>query len=136
LTTRLKEKQERIEQIITKLIEESTKGKLIVVEGTKDTQALRTLGVNGTILTVKTGGKSFLEATAEIEQQSAHEVILLLDFDRRGKEGTRRLKQDLERAKIKVDMRFWHGFQALVGREVQCVEGLSAYLDTLKKKIP
>ena len=30
-------------------------------------QALQELGVNGTIVTVKTGGKSFLEATAEIE---------------------------------------------------------------------
>lgn len=131
----MKERREKIEQIIAKLIEESAKGKLIVVEGAKDIQALRILGVNGTILTVKTGGKSFLGATAEIEQRGTDDVILLLDFDRRGKEGTRRLKQDLERAKIKVDMRFWHGFQALVGRHVQCVEGLSSYLDTLDRKI-
>ena len=69
--------------------------------------ALQELGVNGKVLTVKTGGKSFLEATAEIEKLGVSEVILLLDFDRRGKEGTLRLQQSLERAKIKVNMRFW-----------------------------
>ena len=85
MSTRLKEKEEKIQQIITKLAEESAKGKPIVVEGKKDEQTLRILGVNGIILTVKTGGKSFLEATAEIEKLGAREVILLLDFDRRAK---------------------------------------------------
>ena len=92
MSTRLKEKEEKIQQIITKLTEESAKGKPIIVEGKKDAQALRMLGVNGAILTVKTGGKSFLEATAEIEKLGVGEVILLLDFDRRGKEGTMRLQ--------------------------------------------
>ena len=49
LSTHLKEKVEKIEQIITKLIEESAKGKPIVVEGKKDAQALQELGVNGAI---------------------------------------------------------------------------------------
>ena len=80
LSTHLKERLEKIEQILTKLTEESAKGKPIVVEGKKDAQALQELGVNGTILTVKTGGKSFLEATAEIEALGAREVILLLGF--------------------------------------------------------
>ncbi len=134
MSTRLKEKQEKLEKLIAKLAEDAAKGKPIVVEGKKDAQALQDLGVNGTILTVKTGGKSFLEATAEIEKLGAGEVILLLDFDRRGKEGTLRLKRDLERAKIKVDTRFWRELQALVGREIQCIESLPAYLGTLQQK--
>ena len=135
MSTHIKEKKEKIEQILTKLTEDSAKGKLIVVEGAKDAQTLRMLGVNGRILQIKTGGKSFLEATTEIEKLKPQVVILLLDFDRRGKEGTKRLKQDLERAKVKVDMSFWRGLQALVGREVQCVESLNAYLDTLNSKV-
>jgi 2,5-diamino-6-(ribosylamino)-4(3H)-pyrimidinone 5'-phosphate reductase len=134
LSTKLKEKEEKIEQIITKLAEESAKGKPIVVEGKKDAQALRILGVNGAILTVKTGGKSFLEATVEIEKLGAREVILLLDFDRRGKEGTKRLRESLERAKIKVNMRFGRDLQALVGRDIACIESLISYLDTLQEK--
>jgi 2,5-diamino-6-(ribosylamino)-4(3H)-pyrimidinone 5'-phosphate reductase len=134
LSTRLKEKEEKIEQIITKLAEESAKGKPIVVEGKKDEQTLRILGVNGTVLTVKTGGKSFLEATAEIEKLGAREVILLLDFDRRGKEGTLHLQRNLERSKIKINVLFWRELRALVGREIQCIESLTSYLSTLQEK--
>ncbi len=115
-------------------MEAADKGAPVVVEGKKDAQAIQQLGVSGPVLTVKTGGKSFLEATAEIEQFGAREVILLLDFDRRGKEGTKRLQQNLERAKIKVNVRFWLDLQALVGREVQCVESLPSYLATTGRK--
>ena len=134
MSTHLKEKEEKIQLIITKLIEESAKGKPIIVEGKKDEQTLRILGVNGIIVTVKTGGKSFLEATADIEKLGAQEVILLLDFDRRGKEGTLRLQRNLERSKIKINVLFWHDLRALVGREIQCIESLTSYLSTLQEQ--
>jgi 2,5-diamino-6-(ribosylamino)-4(3H)-pyrimidinone 5'-phosphate reductase len=135
LSTRLIEKEEKIRRILASLVEESVKGKPIIVEGKKDVQALRILGVGGRVLTVKTGGKSFLEATAEIERLGAGEVILLLDFDRRGKEGTERLQQNLERSKIAADVTFWRKLRALVGREIQCIESLTSYLDTLQEKV-
>lgn len=135
MSTKLKEKEEKIQRIIAALTEDSAKGKPIIVEGKKDAQALRELDVNGKILTVKTGGKSFIEATAEIEKLGAREVILLLDFDRRGKEGTERLQQNLERAKIKANTRFWRELHAFVGREIQCIESLTSYLKTLQEKI-
>jgi len=135
LSTRLKEKEEKILQVLNALAEESAKGKPIVVEGKKDVNALRALGVTGTVLTVKTGGKSFLDVVSEIEKMGASEVILFLDFDRRGKEGTKHLKQSLERAKIKPNTKFWRALSALVGKEIQCVESLTAYLDTLRAKV-
>ena len=134
MSTRLKEKQERLEALVAKLAEESARGKPIVVEGKKDAQALQELGIEGKIVTVKTGGKSFLEATVEIENLGVEAVILLLDFDRRGKEGTYRLKHDLERTKIKVDIMFWRELEALFGREIQCIESLPAYMSNLQKK--
>jgi len=134
VSTKLKKKQEKIEQIITKLTEESAKGKPIVVEGKKDEQALRILGVNGIIVTVKTSGKSFLDATTEIETLGAQEVILLLDFDRRGKEGTLRLQHNMERSKIKINVQFWRELRALAGRELQCIESITSYLSTLQEK--
>ena len=134
MSTRLKEKEEKIQRVITELAEESAKGKPIIVEGKKDEQTLRILGVNGVVVTVKTGGKSFLEATAEIEKLGASEVILLLDFDRRGKEGTLRLQRNLERSKIKVNVLFWRDLRGLAGREMQCIESLTSYLSTLQKK--
>jgi 5S rRNA maturation endonuclease (ribonuclease M5) len=134
LSTHRKEKVEKIEQILTQLIEKSSEGTPIIVEGKKDAAALQELGVKGQILTVKTGGKSFLEATVEIEKSSSNEVILFLDFDRRGQEGTKHLQESLEQGKILVNLTFWRKLRALAGREIQCVEGLPSYLITLQEK--
>ena len=135
MSTRLKEKEEKILQVLEALAEESAKGKPILVEGKKDVDALRALGVTGIVLTVKTGGKSFLDAVCEIENLDVPEVILLLDFDRRGKEGTKCLRKSMERAKIKTNIKFWRALSALVGKEIQCIESLTAYLRTLRQKI-
>ena len=135
MSTRLKEREEKILEIIEALAEKAVKGTPIVVEGKKDVDALRALGVDGTMLTVKTGGKSFLDAVSEIERIDVPEVILFLDFDRRGKQGTKRLKRSLERAKINPNVKFWRALLALVGKEIQCIESLTAYLETLRAKI-
>ncbi|MGB9841451.1 MAG: toprim domain-containing protein [Candidatus Bathyarchaeales archaeon] len=135
MSTRLKEKEEKILQILEELAEESAKGTPIVVEGKKDAGALRALGVAGVIVTVKTGGKSLVDVVSEIETLNASEVILLLDFDRRGKESAKLLKERLEHAKITPNLRFWLELSALLGKEVQCVESLTAYLDTSHEKV-
>jgi 5S rRNA maturation endonuclease (ribonuclease M5) len=135
LSTRLKKKEEKVLKTLTILLEESSKGIPIVVEGKKDVKALRAFGLTGTLITVKTGGKSFLDAVCEIEKVGVPEVILFLDFDRRGKEGTKRLKQSLERVKIKPNTKLWRTLAATVGKEIQCIESLTAYLRTLHEKI-
>lgn len=134
MSTHLQDRLEKIENTIAKLVETSAKGKLVVVEGKKDAEALRELGVAGDILTVKTGGKSFLDATTEIEALEPIEVVLFLDFDRRGREGTKRLQQSLERVHIKVNIKLWRELRALTGHEIQCVESLLAYLCSLRRK--
>jgi 5S rRNA maturation endonuclease (ribonuclease M5) len=110
------------------------KGTPILVEGKKDIQALRELGVVGKIFSAKTAGKSRLDVMLEIEQIGQREIILLLDFDRRGKEWTERLKQDLERSGIKLNLTFWNRLFGILGKDVKDVEGLVAYMRTLKKK--
>ncbi|MCW4045300.1 MAG: toprim domain-containing protein [Candidatus Bathyarchaeota archaeon] len=135
MSTHLEEKRERILEIINALAEESAKGTPIVVEGRKDAETLRKLGVAGTVITAKTGGKTFLDTVSEIEQTEAAEVILLLDFDRRGKQGTKLLKQHLEHAKIKPNTTFWRSLSAWLGKEIQCIEDITTYMVTLQDKI-
>jgi 2,5-diamino-6-(ribosylamino)-4(3H)-pyrimidinone 5'-phosphate reductase len=135
LSTHLKEKEEKILRLLECLAEESAKGKPIIVEGKNDVEALRSLAVEGKIISAKTGGKSLLDVISEVEKTSANEVILLLDFDRRGKEWTKRIRQQLERARIKPNIRFWRQLLTLVRREVKDVEGLTTYMETLKSKI-
>lgn len=131
----LMRKADRLAQLLEKIAVATAKGVPIVVEGQKDVAALHQLNIEGTIVSSKTSGKSFLDLLTEIEQLRVREVILLLDFDRRGAEWTHRLKQHLEKTKIKPNLTFWNELYGLVGRDIKDIEGLPAYLETLKKKI-
>lgn len=135
MSTGLQRKAERLSRLLEKLATEAAKGIPVVVEGPKDVSALRQLSIEGKIVSSKTSGKSFLDILTEIEQQKVREVILLLDFDRRGAEWTHRLKQHLEKTRIKPNLTFWSELYGLVGRDVKDIEGLPTYLETLKKKI-
>ena len=132
---RLIEKEEKIAETLDSLREESARGTLILVEGKKDVEALRNLGVEGPVLMVKTGGKSFLDVISELEKTEVSEVVLLLDFDRRGRQGTNRLRHSLESVGIKVNLEFWRALAGSVGKDLQCVEGLTGYLENLRAKI-
>jgi len=134
LSTRLKEREERIEQLLQRLAEESAKGIPIIVEGRKDAEALRTLGIEGNMITVKTAGKSRLDVFTEIENTGAKEVILLLDFDRRGREWMRHLREHLEKTRTKGNAAFRAELFKFAGRELKDIEGLVSYMETLKSK--
>jgi len=135
LSTKLQKRMEKVQLLIEKLATDSAKGCLIIVEGQKDYRALRQLGINGKILTAKTSRKSFLDLTSEIEKNPSPQIILLLDFDRRGKELTKRLVQNLETVRIKMNINYWKELQALIGRDVKDIEGIPTYLQTLNRKL-
>lgn len=134
MSTRLREKEEKILKILERLAQEATKGTPIIVEGKKDVETLKRLSIEGNIVQAKAGGKSFLDALSEAEKFEK-EVILLLDFDRRGRELMKRLKQSLEKAKIKPNITFWRELKSIIGKEVKDVEGLASYMETLKRRI-
>ncbi len=135
MSDKLKNRNEKILGLLEKVASENSKGVPVVVEGQKDVDALRQLGVKGIIVSSKTSGKSFLDILTEIETLSVRRIILLLDFDRRGVEWTHRLKQHLEKTKITPNLNFWNELYGLVGRDVKDIEGLPTYLETLKKRI-
>ena len=135
MSTHLRERKEKIQQILEYLTQESANGTPVIVEGKKDIEALRNLGVTGKILAAKTGGKSRLDLISEIEKTGSQEVILLLDFDRRGKEWTAVLRQNLEKTRIKANVTFRKELSRLSRKELKDIEGLEAYLQTLKERI-
>ena len=134
MSTKTEKRLERILKLLERLKEQSAKGTPIVVEGKNDVQALYRLGITGDIILAKTSGKSFLDVLSEIEKKEKREVILLFDFDRRGKEWTRRLARCLEGMKITPNLLFWRMLLGLVGRDVKDIEGLATYLETLKHR--
>ena len=134
MSTSLRKRVEKVLQLLDRLAKESAKGTPIIVEGRKDVNTLRALAIEGDIISAKTSGRSLLDVLGEVEKRSKHEVILLMDFDRRGKEWTKRFTEHFEKMRIKPNLFFWNRFLSLVGRDVRDVEGLATYLENLKKK--
>jgi len=135
LSTKSEKKLEKILKLLERLATESTKGTPIIVEGRNDINALHKLGLEGDIISAKSSGKSFLDVLGEIEGKGKREVILLMDFDRHGKEWTNRLARRLEEMKITPNLLFWRELLGLVGHDVKDIEGLATYLETLRKKV-
>jgi 5S rRNA maturation endonuclease (ribonuclease M5) len=135
LSTKSEKKLEKILKLLERLTKESTKGTPIIVEGRNDVNALHELGLQGDIISAKSSGKSFLDVLGEVEGRGKREVILLMDFDRHGKEWTNRLARRLEEMRITPNLLFWKRLLGLVGRDVKDIEGLATYLETLRKKV-
>jgi 5S rRNA maturation endonuclease (ribonuclease M5) len=134
LSTKSERKLEKILKLLERLTKESTKGTPIIVEGRNDINALHELGLEGDIISAKSSGKSFLDVLGEVEGRGRREVILLMDFDRQGKEWTNRLARRLEEIRITPNLLFWKRLLGLVGHDVKDIEGLATYLETLRKK--
>jgi len=126
---------EEIRKVLENLTARMNEGALVIVEGRKDVESLKRLGAVGNILPAKSSGKSLLDVLREIEGQKVREVVLLMDFDRRGREWTLRLARNLETMGIKPNLTFWRRLLGLVGRDVKDIESLASYIETLVEKI-
>jgi 2,5-diamino-6-(ribosylamino)-4(3H)-pyrimidinone 5'-phosphate reductase len=134
LSTKTEKRLEKILKLLERLEKQSTKGTPIVVEGKNDVKALHKLGITGDIILAKIAGKSFLDVLSEIEHIEKREIILLFDFDRRGKEWTSRMARCLEGNKIVPNLLFWRTLSGLVGRDIKDIEGLASYIGTLRSR--
>ena len=134
MSTKTEKRLEKIRKLLERLEKQSTNGTPIIVEGKNDVNALHSIGITGEIILAKSSGKSFLDVLGEIEKTGKPEIILLFDFDRRGKEWTQRLANCLEGLKITPNLVFWRMLLGLIGRDVKDIEGLAGYLETLENK--
>ena len=134
MSTKSEKKLEKILKLLERLATELTKGTPIIVEGRNDVKALHELDLEGDIIKAKSSGKSFLDVLCEVERRGKREVILLMDFDRQGKEWTNRLARRLGEMRMKPNLLFWKSLLSLVGHDIKDIEGLATYLETLRKK--
>ncbi len=98
----------------------------IIVEGKKDEFALRKLGATGTIIRFNVGQSifNFCEELAKKYQQ----VIILTDWDDKGKQLFDRLKRDFQHNSVKTIETFWLDFKRFCSKEIQEVEYLTKFL--------
>ncbi|MFQ5761448.1 MAG: toprim domain-containing protein [Candidatus Bathyarchaeia archaeon] len=123
---------EMLQRWIELLGEKSAEGGIILVEGVKDAEALRRAGVNGEILCVKSRQATLADVLHPLVDVN-REVIVLPDFDRRGKQLAGRIVRYLQGRGGNPNLRFWLRVHGLGASHVKDVEGLIAYLENVKR---
>jgi 5S rRNA maturation endonuclease (ribonuclease M5) len=122
------ERIRQIELLITHLIEANLEIP-VVVEGDQDVRCLRTLGLKGIIIKIHIG-KTFYEFCQDLSAKY-HQVILLIDWDRKGQQIHKQLVRDLDAEWLPYNP-FREGLKLLCHPDIQEVEQLERYLETLK----
>lgn len=111
---------EKIEELFGEVREKLSEGAEILVEGKKDITALRKLGLEKNVMKISSG-ISLLRAVEKLS--GLKEVILLPDFDERGKEILKFYSKHLGSLGVKVDVEIWKKLRALVRKDVRDIEG-------------
>jgi len=119
---------EDVQKALSELIEEN-KSIPIVVEGEKDVDALRRLGLTGEIITLNLGITliDFCDKIAE----KYNEIIILTDWDRKGGFLYHTVERNLE-GRVKVNARYREVFSK--NMMSRTLEGLPSWIDTMIKK--
>ena len=117
-----KEKKE-ILNFISKL---KASNKLIIVEGPKDKKALNSIGVNNYIVVLSK--KAIFEVIEDVAKITDF-VIILTDFDKKGKELYGKLNSGLQKLGVKVDHYFREWLQK--NTKLSHIEGLTSYTSKL-----
>ncbi len=87
------QRAERLREVLAELIE-ANRTVPVIVEGKKDALALRSLGIEGRIITLHRG-QNLYEFSEDI-LETFGQAILLLDWDQKGDQMTRSLEESLE----------------------------------------
>lgn len=95
---------------------------LILVEGKKDMAALKSLGTKAEIFQVE--GRNLSKLICRLQEEGKRrKVVIMPDFDRKGKEKYREWSEVL-RGIADVDYLTWKKLRVLVMRDVKDIEGL------------
>jgi 5S rRNA maturation endonuclease (ribonuclease M5) len=122
------ERIRQLEFLITRLIE-TNREVPVIVEGEQDVRCLRALGLTGTILKVH-NGRTLYEFCLDLSSRY-RQVILLMDWDRKGQQIHEQLIRDLEADWMPYDS-LRQGLKFLCHPDIQEVEQLGRHLETLK----
>jgi 5S rRNA maturation endonuclease (ribonuclease M5) len=126
-----KRRRKRIEKILHRILVESGSGTVVIVEGRKDREALRGLGLTGPILSFKNSGRGLNDFLSQI---CAEKVILLTDFDREGTDLSARMARELTQLRIKTDDAVRRQLGVLVKQDVKTIEGLFNLVEKMRRE--
>jgi len=125
---------ERLQKLVERVSYESERGAVIVVEGQRDRDSLRKLGIAGKILCLqssRTGTVGFVEGL-----QGVNEVVVLTDFDRQGVFLAKRLARVLTSQKVRANLILWRDLRRLARSDIRSIEELPKYFQRLRNQNP
>lgn len=113
-----------------RVVYESDRGGTIVVEGLKDRESLRKLGVKGRILCLQSSRRNALGFAEEL--QEGQDVLVLTDFDREGVSLAKRLTRILSSQRVRANLSLWQALRHLTRSDVRSIEELAKYRQRLQ----
>ena len=108
----------------------------VIVEGKRDTKALRNLGFGGIIIELN-DGHSLLSTVENIAQKFGRrsKFVVLTDWDRTGEILAKQLKEYGESCDLIPNLRIRQKLSILSSKEITCIEELPTFVNALNSKI-
>lgn len=122
---------EALEELISALVEASDLGAAIIVEGRRDQESLRALGVHGSVIMASQKPALIL---AEEAAKKFQEIIVLTDWDEKGEEMALQIEKHLRCSGSRCDVEIWSKLKRLVKKEIKDVESLSRYVERMREQ--
>lgn len=124
-----KKSLEDLEELLFELKEEN-KIIPIIVEGDKDIEALKKLGITGEIIGLNNGVNlsNFCDRISHVHSN----IIILTDWDRRGGYICKTIRKNLE-GRVICNLKY----RELIAKNttIKTVEGLPSWIETIRKKV-
>jgi len=106
-------------------------GMPILIEGKKDEEALKNLGIYGNFIQVSGSGLKLFEI-AETAVKSSSKVIILTDFDKKGIELSKRLAQDIQSLGCYPNLEFRRKIMGITWKFIKDIESLPRHMKQLE----
>ncbi len=126
------ERLEKLEELILELQELADSGAIIVVEGRKDADSLRFLGIKGEIRL--SSQQPLLEFTESLSR-NGKEIVLLTDWDKKGGMIAHKIIQYLLAYGIMPDTQIRAKIRTLTKKRIKDIESLNNHVNKLRYEI-
>ena len=124
--------EERLEQLekVLEELEHLSAESPVIVEGVRDVAALKRLGITKNVVPLNKG-KSVFSFCEDISRRSKS-AIILTDWDRRGGQLARMLREGLEANGVKVNDKMRTQIVILSKKEIKDMESMPTFIERLR----
>ena len=115
-----------LEELLNSLMDASSQGAAVIVEGRRDELALRSLGLRGPM--IMASRRPALDL-AEDAARRFRKIVMLTDWDAKGDEMALNIDMHLRSMGVQADLDMRNKLKKLVKKEIKDVQSLSLYME-------